>query len=69
MNNSGSEGTNGILSSGSADNVRWQIANVTHLQVHLSLLVRQGNDTTTEPIVLETWTNLSLDPTATKLYF
>ena len=27
MNNSGSLGTNGILSSGSADNVRWQITN------------------------------------------
>ena len=64
MNNSGSEGTNGILSSGSADNVRWQIANVNTGSGTFSLLVRQGNDTTTEPIVLETWTNLTLDPTA-----
>jgi hypothetical protein len=64
MNNSGSEGTNGILSSGSADNVRWQIANVDSGSGTFSLLVRQGNDTTTEPIVLETWTNLTLDPTA-----
>ena len=63
MNNSGSEGTNGILSSGSADNVRWQIANVDTGSGEFSLLIRQGNDTTTEPIVLETWTNLSLDPT------
>jgi hypothetical protein len=64
MNNSGSEGTNGILSSGSADNVRWQIANVDSGSGTFSLLVRQGDDTTTEPIVLETWTNLTLDPTA-----
>jgi hypothetical protein len=63
MNNSGSEGTNGILSSGSADNVRWQIANRDTGSGTFSLLIRQGNDTTTEPIVLETWTNLSLDPT------
>jgi len=63
MNNSGSEGTNGILSSGSADNVRWQIANVDTGSGEFSLLIRQGNDTTTEPIVLETWTNLTLDPT------
>jgi len=63
MNNSGSEGTNGILSSGSADNVRWQISNVDTGSGTFSLLIRQGNDTTTEPIVLETWTNLSLDPT------
>ncbi len=63
MNNSGSEGTNGILSSGSADNVRWQIANRDTGSGIFSLLIRQGNDTTTEPVVLETWTNLSLDPT------
>jgi hypothetical protein len=64
MNNSGSEGTNGILSSGSADNVRWQISNVDTGSGTFSLLIRQGDDTTTEPIVLETWTNLTLDPTA-----
>jgi hypothetical protein len=63
MNNSGSLGTNGILSSGSADNVRWQISNVNTGSGTFSLLVRQGDDTTTEPIVLETWTNLTLDPT------
>jgi uncharacterized protein len=63
MNNSGSEGTNGILSSGSADNVRWQIQNVNTGSGTFSLLIRQGNDTTTEPIVLETWTNLTLDST------
>jgi hypothetical protein len=63
MNNSGSLGTNGILSSGSADNIRWQISNVNTGSGTFSLLVRQGDDTTTEPIVLETWTNLTLDPT------
>jgi hypothetical protein len=63
MNNSGSLGTNGILTSGSADNVRWQIANADSSSGQFTLLIRQGNDTTTEPIVLETWTNLSLDPT------
>ena len=63
MNNSGSLGTNGILSSGSSDNVRWQITGVDTGSGLFSLLVRQGDDTTTEPIVLETWANLSLDPT------
>jgi hypothetical protein len=63
MNNSGSLGTNGILSSGSADNVRWQISNSDTGSGTFSLLIRQGDDTTTEPIVLETWPNLSLDPT------
>ena len=63
MNNSGSLGTNGILSSGSADNVRWQIVAPDTSSGQFTLLVRQGNDTTTEPIVLETWSGLSLDPT------
>jgi phage tail sheath protein FI len=63
MNNSGSLGTNGILSSGSSDNVRWQITGVDTGSGQFSLLIRQGDDTTTEPIVLETWPNLSLDPT------
>ena len=63
MNNSGSLGTNGILSSGSADNVRWQITNSNTGSGTFSLLIRQGDDTTTEPLVLETWANLSLDPT------
>ena len=63
MNNSGSLGTNGILSSGSVDNVRWQITNSNTGSGTFSLLIRQGDDTTTEPIVLETWANLSLDPT------
>jgi hypothetical protein len=64
MNNSGSVGTNGILESGSADNIRWQIVAPDTSSGQFTLLIRQGNDTTTEPIVLETWPNLSLDPTA-----
>ena len=63
MNNSASQGTNGILPSGSADNVRWQVTGVDTGSGQFTLLIRQGNDTTTEPIVLETWSNLSLDPT------
>jgi len=63
MNSSSSLGTNGILASGSADNVRWQITGVDTGSGQFSLLIRQGNDTATEPIVLETWSGLSLDPT------
>jgi phage tail sheath protein FI len=63
MNNSGSLGTNGTLASGSSDNVRWQIVSPDTSSGTFTLLVRQGNDTTTEPIVLETWSGVSLDPT------
>jgi hypothetical protein len=62
MNNSGSI-SSGSLPSGSADNVRWQIVSPDTGSGTFSLLIRQGNDTDNEPIVLETWTNLSLDPT------
>ncbi len=48
MNNSGSLGTNGTLTSGSADNIRWQITNRDTGSGTFSLLIRQGNDTTTE---------------------
>jgi hypothetical protein len=59
----GQTGSDGTLVSGSANNVRWQITSVDPANGIFSLLVRQGNDTATEPSVLETWTNLSLDPT------
>jgi hypothetical protein len=63
MNSTGPTGSNGTLLSGSADNVRWQVTNSNTSSGTFDLLIRQGNDTTTEPIVLETWTGLSMDPT------
>jgi phage tail sheath protein FI len=62
MNSSSSLDVSGSLLSGSADNVRWQIVNSNSSSGTFDLLIRQGNDTTLEPTVLETWTNLSLDP-------
>ncbi len=64
QNNSGSEVGGGLLASGSADNVRWEIVGSTTGSGAFTLLVRQGNDTTQNKSVLETWTNLSLDPLA-----
>ena len=63
MNSSGSEDTSGALVSGSVDNIRWQVVNSNTSSGTFDLLIRQGNDNTQTPIVLETWTNLSLDPT------
>jgi phage tail sheath protein FI len=64
MNSSGALDTSGALISGSVDNIRWQIVNPNTSSGTFDLLIRQGNDNTENPIVLETWTNLSLDPTA-----
>jgi hypothetical protein len=64
MNNSlgATTATNGLLPSGSANNVRWQITQADSASGYFTLLVRQGNDYTQGQTVLETWTNLSLDP-------
>ena len=64
MNSTGSQDISGSLISGSANNIRWQIVNSNTSSGTFDLLVRQGNDNSNVPIVLETWTNLSMDPTA-----
>jgi uncharacterized protein len=65
MNSSSSLSSNGALASGSIDNIRWQIVNSNTSSGTFDLLVRRGDDTANSPIVLETWTNLSLDPMTT----
>lgn len=64
MNNSQGATTavNGLLPSGSANNIRWQITQADSGSGYFTLLVRAGNDYTQGQTVLETWTNLSLDP-------
>ena len=70
FNNSASDGINlitggsGSLYSGSSDNIRWEIANSSSKDGNFNLLIRQGNDNDNNKIVLESWTNLSLDPKA-----
>jgi len=70
FNNSASNGVNlipggsGSLYSGSSDNIRWEVANSSQADGSFNLLVRQGNDNDNNKIVLESWTNLSLDPKA-----
>jgi len=64
MNSSSSLDSAGALDSGSSDNVRWQIVNSSPTNGTFDLLIRRGDDTTNNPNVLETWTNLSLDPYA-----
>lgn len=64
MNNTGTPDSYGSLTSGSLDNIRWQVTNHDTASGTFSLLVRRGDDNTINPIVLETWTNLSMDPTA-----
>jgi len=60
--NSTSTEISGSLVSGSADNYRWQIVSPNTANGVFSLVIRQGNDNNRNPSVLETFTNLSLDP-------
>ena len=72
FNNSGSTpngsqlltGGSGSLYSGSVENIRWEIANSSSADGVFTLLIRQGNDNDNNKNVLESWTNLSLDPKA-----
>jgi len=64
MNSTGPTGSNGTLLSGSANNIRWQITSPNTGSGTFYLLVRQGNDTSNSPSILESWGPLSLDPFA-----
>jgi hypothetical protein len=64
MNSSGSLYSDGTLENGTADNLRWQIVSPNINNGTFTLIVRQGNDSTNSPSILETWSNLSLDPFA-----
>ena len=55
-------GNSGSLSSGSSDNIRFEIANIDSGSGQFSLLIRRGDDNAKSKTVLETWNNLSLDP-------
>ena len=54
--------SNGALKSGSADNIRWEVTNLDTSKGTFSLLVRRGDDNHKNKIILETFNNLSLDP-------
>ena len=62
MNSNGTLGTQGQLSTGTSDNVRWEISFADTGSGTFNLLIRQGNDLTDEKIVLETYAGISLDP-------
>ncbi|MAD64149.1 phage tail sheath subtilisin-like domain-containing protein [Haliea sp.] len=62
MNSDSPEGADNSLTSGSIDNLRWEIPVVNSASGEFSLLIRQGNDTLSEKTVLESYDGLSLDP-------
>lgn len=61
-NNTSSILSNGSLSSGSLNNIKWEVRNVNVNNGTFTLLVRRGDDNSNTPVILETFTNVSLDP-------
>lgn len=59
------DGINGLLLSGSAYNIRWEIANVDQNRGVFDLYIRRGDDLPNRKIVLEQYSQLSLDPDTT----
>jgi hypothetical protein len=64
MNSDGTLYANGTLENGTPNNVRWQIVSPNVNNGTFSLVIRQGNDSSLTPSILETFGNLSLDPLA-----
>ena len=61
FNTSGSY-SNGAAVSGSVNNVKWEITNPNTANGTFTLLIRRGDDTNSKPIVLEQFSECSLDP-------
>ena len=55
-------GVSGSLPSGSEANIRWEVTGVDTGSGVFSLIIRRGDDYTNSKTILESWTNLSLDP-------
>ena len=63
QNSACAEGTNGLLTSGSANNLRWEVTNMNNAKGTFTLLIRRGDDTNRRKTILEQYNNLTLDPT------
>jgi len=61
-NNTSSILSNGALASGSLENVRWEVKNVNTGSGTFTLLVHRGDDNANTSVILETYSNVSLDP-------
>ena len=61
-NNSGSMTSAGALGTGSASNIRWEVTNTDLTKGIFTLIIRRGDDVNQNKNILETWSNLSLDP-------
>jgi hypothetical protein len=66
MNSSSSIDASGSLLSGSADNVRFEITNSNTGSGTFNVIIRRGNDTTNNKVVLEAFNSVNLDPNSSR---
>tara|TARA_R100000734_G_C3317228_1_gene110166 strand:+ start:579 stop:2351 length:1773 start_codon:yes stop_codon:yes gene_type:complete len=62
LNNSGSIGSNQLLAEGTKDNIRYEITGKNDETGTFNLLIRRGDDTNNNKIILEQFNQVSLDP-------
>lgn len=69
LNSSANESTDPVqfanstaFESGSRDNLKWEVNNVNNSNGTFTLVIRRGDDTNKQPIVLESFPEISLDP-------
>lgn len=60
--NNNDELSGAAMISGSEDNLRWEVTQRNTAKGTFSLIIRRGDDTHSNKIILETFSNLSLDP-------
>lgn len=62
QNSNGTVGTNNLLSTGTENNIQYEVANVNQAKGTFTLLIRRGDDTINRKTILEQFNNLTLDP-------
>ena len=60
----GQQYEDGSLTTGSKDNLRWEVSGINNAAGTFNLSIRRGDDNQTNPIILETYVGCSLDPKA-----
>ena len=63
-NSTGDPNSDGILSGGTADNLRWEVTANNTASGTFSLGIRRGDDSTKRKVFLEQFNNMTLDPKA-----
>ena len=62
QNSTSTEGTNGVLPSGSINNIRWEVTSRNTTKGTFNLILRRGDDTNNRKTIVEQYNNVTLDP-------